>query len=154
MGVTGRAETRLSAWIGRQTNASSRLVEAVRTGSDIAVVHGAIRWQGELESWGRHLLQAANQEGRNLSPEDIQAVRDLYRLWDRQGAFAVAIGMRLRPNGRLDPAIRQVVEQPGAADIWLISVVLTVCLAKKCRWGLWGLMVASRGRVESSPAPG
>lgn len=115
--ATASAETRLSAWVARQNNTSSRLVSVVASGDDLVEAHGSIRWQGEIESHGRDRIRALEAGGTQLPPEDILALRDLYRLWDRQGSFALAVDLRVREGGVLDPSLRSVIEQPGAADI-------------------------------------
>ncbi len=117
--VRGRAETPLAFWIGRQHNRASRLLPVVARRDDLFNLHGSIQWQGELEDFGRHLLERLagevppTAEGAEpvLDQEREAAIRSYFGLLDRRGAFACAWEMQDTAGGSPMLALRMACEQ-------------------------------------------
>lgn len=106
--IRGRAETPLAFWIGRQHNRASRLLPVVTRRDDLVNLHGSIQWQGELEDFGRRLLERIAAE-LPPTPEEAEpvldaeregAIRSYFALLDRRGAFAAAWEMHDGASGQ------------------------------------------------------
>ncbi|MDA3960921.1 MAG: hypothetical protein PF961_09040 [Planctomycetota bacterium] len=115
--VTARADTPLATWVSRQSNSGSRLLPLVTRPGDLVTMHGSLRWQGELDRLGRFVANILRESlGRDRFTEQKEAdLRSYFSLLDRQGAFALAMGLQRGDN----PGIitRVISEQPNAADL-------------------------------------
>lgn len=115
--------TALAAWLVRQSNGASRLLPMVMTDDELLHMHGAFRWQGELESGGRAATERLQGlTGRVVQVETEQEVRGYFNLRDRQGPFALSLSLDVGKQVGDAPApihyrLNSVSEQPRATDL-------------------------------------
>lgn len=125
LACSASSDTPLATWMSRQSNAGSRLLPLVTRPGDVLSLHGTLRWQGELERLGRTLAkELLDTLGRERFTEQMDAdLRSYFSLLDRQGAFAMSMGLVEGPDG-WNPVVRAISEQPNAADLITLEQAL------------------------------
>lgn len=138
--VDAVGDTPLALWIATQTNRSSRLLPLVARPGDLASVHGAVRWNGELESIGRRTIDVLQQSQdpavvavrERLTVALERDLRSYFRQLDDSSAFAASLAVRTEMTDpeiglfRLRPQLRLVKNMPQAAEF--ITILRSVDL--------------------------
>jgi hypothetical protein len=128
--VNAKGDSEVAQWIGKQKNASSRLIPLVRKSESFVSVYGHINWQGQLERLGLRLVQQLQQElgSERWTAAIEEAWQEQWVIMDLEGPFAFAMDF-IGGEKSIDVLMKMLAEQPRGDELVVLSETVNKAIA-------------------------